>query len=421
MRIRVWSALAALAGAAAGLAAGPVRLDDLIQEALAHSPEILAAQKRYEAARQRPPQESALPDPTLSLGYAGNGGPLPGQGLGVQPTSNIGFLVSQEIPTAGKRKLRGDIAAREADAEFQDYLATQLAVRSRVTQAYHRLHHAYAMLDILAENRQLLSQVLRVSEARYSAGKAAQQDIFKAQTQLSILEARIVEKQQDRDTAAAELNALLNRKPGTPMGVPVETEAGPLELTIEELLAKAAAVSPALRRAQETIRRNELAVNLARKEFHPDYTVSAGYFNMGGMPPMYQFRVDVPIHLHSDQRQRPALDEQVHRLSESRYEFAAANQDLQFRVREAYLAAQTAYRLLQLYADTILPQSSLTIESSLASYETGATDFLSVLTNVITKVDSEEQYHEQLMMYEVARARLEELTGVALSGEVSAK
>jgi len=190
--------LAALANAATGLAAEPSRLDDLIREALAGNPEILAAQKKYEAARQRPSQESSLPDPVLSLGYASNGGPLPGQGLGTQPTSNIGFMVSQQVPSSGKRRLRGDIAAKEADAEFQEYLAVQLSVRSRVTQAYHRLHHAYAAQDILAEYKDVLTRVIRVSEARYSAGKAAQQDILKAQTQLSILEARIVEKQQDK-------------------------------------------------------------------------------------------------------------------------------------------------------------------------------------------------------------------------------
>src|SRR5205814_469880 len=143
-----------------------------------NSPEILAAQKRYEAARQRPSQESSLPDPMVSVGYASNGGPLPGQGLGSQPTSNIGVTVSQELPYPGKRKLRGDIASKEADAEFQQYLAAQLGVRSRVTQAFHRLHHAYAALEILAEGKGLLSQVIRVSEARYSAGKAAQQDIL---------------------------------------------------------------------------------------------------------------------------------------------------------------------------------------------------------------------------------------------------
>jgi cobalt-zinc-cadmium efflux system outer membrane protein len=420
MRTRIWSAVAALASAAYGQAAEPVKLNDLIREALARNPEVLAAQKRYEAARQRPSQESSLPDPTLSVGYASNGGPLPGQGLGTQPTSNIGFMVSQEIPYPGKRKLRGDIAAKEADTEFQQYLAIQLNVRSRVTQAFHRLHHDYAVLDILSEGKDLLSQVIRVSEARYSAGKAAQQDVLKAQTQLSILEARIEEKQQDRETNEAELNALLNRRPGTLVGVPIDSEPAPLRQSVEELLAKAAVGSPDLRKAQEMIQRNELAVNLARKEFHSDYTVSGGYFYMGGMPAMYQFRVDIPIHLHTGQRQRPALDEQVYRLSESRRDFEAAEQNLQFRVREAYFAAQTAYRLMKLYEDTILPQSSLTIESSLPSYETGGTDFLSVLTNVITKIDSQERYHEQRMMYEVARARLEELTTVTLESNAGA-
>jgi outer membrane protein TolC len=176
-------------------------------------------------------------------------------------------------------------------------------------------------------------------------------------------------------------------------------------------------MSPDLHRAQEMIQRNELAVNLARMDFHSDYTVSAGYFYMGGMPAMYQFRVDIPIQLHRGQKQRPALDERFHQLNESRREFEAADQNLRFRVREAYFAAQTAYRLIKLYEDTILPQSSLTIESSLPAYETGGTDFLSVLTNVMTKIDSQERYHEQQMMYELARARLEELTAVPLEGD----
>jgi outer membrane protein TolC len=334
----------------------------------------------------------------------------------VQPTSNVGFMVSQELTAAGKRKLRGEIAGKEADAEFQQYLAAQLSVRSRVAQAFHRLHHAYAALGILQQGKDLLTQVTRVSEARYAAGKAAQQDVLKAQTELAILEARIAERQQDRTTAEAELNALLNRKPGTPLGEPEDLEAKPLTLTVDELMAKAAAASPGLRQALVIIQRNELAVSLARKDFHSDPTVSAGYAYMGGMPAMYQLRVDIPVRLHKETRQRPALDEQVDRLSESRHDFAAAQQDLQFRAREAYAQAQTAYRLMKLYGDTILPQSSLTIESSLVSYQTGATDFLSVLSNVMTKIDSEERFHEQEMMYDIALARLEELTGVPVTG-----
>lgn len=411
---RSMAAWAALAGLAWSQPAEPVRLPDLIATALANNPEITAAQKRYEAARQRPAQERSLPDPRLAVGYNSVGGPLPGQGLGTQPTANIGVMLSQELPYPGKRKLRGEIAGKEADAEFQQYLAVELNIRARVTQAYHRLHHAVSAIEILNRGKELVGQVIRVSEVRYSAGKAAQTDILKAQTELALLEIRIVQMQQDRRTAEAELNALLNRKPGTPIGEPDDAPSLPLPFTLEELLARTADTAPELRRDEKMMQRGELAVNLARKEFHPDYTVSAGYYNMGGMPPMFEFRLEIPLRVHSASKQKPAVDEQVFRLGEARRNYEAAGQNLQFRVREAYAAAETAFRLMNLYSDTILPQSGLTVESSLAGYQTGSTDFLSVLSNVITRIDSEERYHEQKLNYALAEARLEELTGITL-------
>lgn len=410
------AAFAVLAWASSARAAEPARLPDLIAEALANNPEVLAAQKNFEAARQRPSRESSLPDPTLSVGYASNGGPLPGQQLGSNPTSNIGFMVSQEIPYRGKRKLRGDIAAKEAEAEFWQYQAVELNVRSRVIQAFHRLHHTYAALEILTHGKDLLSEMLRVSEARYTAGKTAQQDIFKAQTQLSLMETRIIRMQEDQRMVEAEINSLLNRKPGSPLGEPLKDEPRPLPMTLDELLARAAGTSPELERRQKMIARNELSVNLARKEFHSDYTVSAGYFNQGSMSPMYQVRVDIPLRLHMEHKQRPALNEQVDLLAGARRNFEAAEQDLQFRVREAWVTAETAWRLMKLYTDTILLQSQLTVDSSLLAYQTGSTDFVTVLNNLATKVDVDEQLHEQELNYALALARLEEMTGVDLSG-----
>ena len=410
------AAFAVIGWAASGRAAEPVRLADLIAEALRNNPEVLAAQKSYEAARQRPPRESSLPDPTLSLGYASNGGPLPVQQLGTNPTSNIGFMVSQEIPYPGKRRLRGEIAAKEADAEFWEYQAVELNVRSRIVQAFHRLHHTYAALEVLGHGKDLLSEMLRVSEARYTAGKTQQQDIFKAQTQLSLMESRIIRMQQDQQMAEAEINSLLNRKPGSAAGEPEEEEARPLPMTLDALLARAAATAPEVERRQKMIARNELSVNLARKDFHADYTVSAGYFNQGSMSPMYQVRVEIPLRLHKEQKERPALNEQVDLLNRARRNFEAAEQTLQFRVREQWVTAETAWRLMKLYSDTILPQGQLTVDSSLLAYQTGSTDFVTVLNNLATRVDVEEQLHEQGLNYALAVARLEELTGIDLSG-----
>src|SRR5690349_11939129 len=77
-------------------------LQELISEALKNNPEIVAAQKKYEAARQRPTQESSLPEPMLSLGYNSTGSPRPFAGIGRDPVANAGVMVSQEVPFPGK-------------------------------------------------------------------------------------------------------------------------------------------------------------------------------------------------------------------------------------------------------------------------------------------------------------------------------
>ena len=388
-------------------------LGPLVQEALRSNREILAAQKRYEAARQRPDQENALPDPMLSLGYSSNGSPRPFAGLGVEPTANAGFMVSQEFPFPGKRKLRGDMAVKDAEGEREQLRSVIRTVQSRVTQAYHRLHHGYAAIDILERNRDLLQKFIRIAEARYTVGKGTQPDILRAQTQLAILETRIVKMEQDKRAAEAELNSLLNRPPGSALARPAEQPPGEMKATLEELYARTRQESPMLGLEQKKIERTELAVNLARKDYYPDYTLSAGYFNMGRMPDMYQFRVDFKLPGYFWRKQRPAVTEQALRLDEARRNYEAANQSLNFKIKDDYLMAQTSRRLMDMYGKTVVPQAALTLESSIPAYETGSVDFLTLLTNFMTVVEYELNYHEEMLSFHLALTRLEEMTGVA--------
>ncbi len=391
-----------------------LKLDALVAEALQNNREILAAQKRYEAARQRPSQASSLPDPMFSPGYTSNGNPLPGAQLGVSPTSSIGFMLSQEFPFPGKRKLRGDMATKEADAEFQDYQAAQLKVLSQLKQAYFKLTYSYAARDVLERNRELLRKLLRITEARYSVGRAAQQDVFKTQTQLSILEIRLVDLQREHNAREAEIDSLLNRAPGAPLGRPPDIQPQEFGTSLEDLYAGANRNAPVLLRDQRMIERAELAVNMARKEYYPDYTVSAGYFNQGSMPAMYQARVDFKLPAYFWRKQRSGLTEQAESLAESRHTYEATNQSLHFRIKDDYLMATTSSQLMKLYGQTVVPQATLALESSLASYETGAVDFLSVLTNYIAVVEYEMNYYEEMQNFYLALSRLEEMTAMPL-------
>jgi outer membrane protein TolC len=334
--------------------------------------------------------------------------PVPGAGLGREVIANIGLMASQTVPAPGKLKLRGDLAYKDAEVELAAFHAMEIDVLSRLKQAYVRLAYTQAAARVLAKNRELLQQLLRVTEARYTVGKAAQQDLFKAQTQLSLLEARLLRLEQERRSAQAEIGSLLAR----PFADEAEDlKAVPFAETIDELARAADANSPVLAKARKSVQRTEVAVNLARKDYYPDYTLSAGYFNMGAMAPMYMLRADVSVPMFYGRKQRPAVAEAVETSRQTRRTYEAADQEVRLRLQDEFLAASTASKLLALYSNTVIPQAGLALESSLASYETGAVDFLSVLTNFNAVLEFQINYEEELRNLHMAMAKLDAYTG----------
>ena len=408
MRVGPYVLITLLAAPVAAQSPERLALAEVVAEALRSNPEIGAAAHRYDAARQRPAQERSLPDPMISAGYNSSGNPLPGAGLGTEPTANIGFMASQEIPYPGKRDLRASIAAREADAEFQQIAAARLNVTARVKEAYYRLAYTYAVGDVLTRNRDLLDTLLKVSENRYSVGQAAQQDVIKAQTQLSILELQLERVRQERATREGGLNALLARPTATPFGRPDDLQLTAFDVPLDSLVTLANEHAPMLRRDRIMIDRSQLAVDAARRDYKPDFAVTGGYFYQGSMPAMYEFRFDVKVPLQRARR-AAALAGQLSTVEASRHAFDSTRLTLQGRVQEDYQMASTSVRLARLYRDTVLPQARLALESSMASYQTGAVDFLSVLTNFGTVLEYERTDFDELASYPMAVSRLEEM------------
>ena len=86
-----------------------------------------------------------------------------------------------------------------------------------------------------------------------------------------------------------------------------------------------------------------------------------------------------------------------------------------FQVKEQYLAAKASEDLIQLYSGAVVPQASLALESSMAAYQVGTVDFLTMLNNFITVLDYETGYYRELANHQIALARLEPLVGAELT------
>ncbi len=388
-----------------------LRLPDVIEAVLRAHPDVRAAQERYLALSERPAQEGSLPDPMISTGYTSAGNPLPGAGLGSDPNANFSVMVSQEIPYPGKRQARAEVARREADAEKQQVEAARLSLSARAKQAYYRLAASYQLDDVLSRNEALLTDLLKVSESRYSVGQAAQQDVIRTQKELSLLALQRRRIALERRTREGELNTLMARAPEAPVGRPEDLAPQALTQTLPQLIDAAQAHSPMLRRDQLMIATADAGIDVAKREFKPDFAVSGGYGFAGSMPDMYEFRFDVVVPLRKAKRQA-MLAEQQHTAEAARQTLEGAKLSLQSRLQEDFQMATTAGELATLYRETVLPQARLALESSISSYQTGTVDFLSVLTNFGSVLEYEMSYVEQLADLYAAASRLEEMAAV---------
>ena len=392
-----------------------VSLQTLVAEALEQNPEIIAMQRSFDMMRARIPQAKALPEPMLSYGYAGNAVPLPPFDIQKSdPASARTLSFTQELPFPGKLAIKGKMANVAAEAEWWNYEQVRLNVVAEVKDAYFDLYYLYKATETIEKNKELLEKFVKIAEASYSVGKGIQQDVLKAQVEVSKLVDQLTVLEQRKQTAEARLNSLLFREMETPLGRPEEVKPREFTYSLTDLREMALTNFPTLKAQRRRIDREQYGVELARKDFYPDFNVGVTYFNRPGLPEMYAVNVGVKIPLYFWQKQRPAVAEATASAATEKQRLENTTTLLFFRIKDRYLAATTAQRLVKLYGTTIIPQSSLSLESAISGYEVGKVDFLTLLDNLVTLLNYELSYYEQLSNEEKAIAALEPFVGINL-------
>ena len=393
-------------------AAGSLSLQELIGQALENNPEIKTMQRRFDAMRARIPQAKALDEPMLSVGYMGNITPF--QVQKGDPSSGRSLSISQDLPFPGKRSLRGKVASSDADAEWWAFEQTRRNVVAEVKDAYFDLYYLTKAVGVVTKTKTLLEQFIKIAEIRYTVGKGIQQDVLKAQVEFSKLIEQQTMLDQRKQIAEARLNSLLYRESESPVGVPQELKPRDFPYTLSALNETAIANYPELKGQRRKLEGAQYGIQLAKKDFYPDFSVGFTYVNRPAMPEMYGVMIGVKLPIYYAQKQRPALTESTASFEAEKRSLENMTTLLMFKIRDKYLSETTAQRLLKLYSTTIVPQSSLSLESAIAGYEVGKVDFLTLLDNLVTLLNYELSYYEQLSNEEKAVAALEPLVGVTL-------
>jgi outer membrane protein TolC len=217
----------------------------------------------------------------------------------------------------------------------------------------------------------------------------------------------------------AHLKEMLNRLQSSPDIEPADLSETQLPYTFEELLAATKAQNPQIAGAEKMIERQKLQVDLAHKDFYPDFNLQ--YMWQRTDPTQFRayymlsFGVRVPI--YRSRKLRPELAQAEAELSRSHSELEAQSQRAASELRVEYETAQKGAELLKIYKEGLLPQARAEFQAGIAAYQNNRQDFQALLGSFLDVLHLDEEYWKDTAERETALARLEELTGLSLREE----
>ncbi|MGC2398981.1 MAG: TolC family protein [Acidobacteriaceae bacterium] len=393
--------------------ASPSPLQELVREVTRSNPEIAASLHAWQAATNVPKQASALPDTEITVQQFSVGSPRPFAGYSNSDFAYVGIGASQDLPYPGKRRLRSEVAAREADS----IRARSDGVRSQVIETlklvYLQLAYLQQTFPILERNDQILSQIQQVAESRYRVGQGNQQDVLKAQLQHTKILQEIAMHHQQEDQLEAQLKQVLSRAQGSPDIVTEALSQTALTHTDAELLDRVPDQNPDVRSRSEMVHRQESQVELSHKEFRPDFNVSYTYEHTADKFRDY-YVASFGIRLPNRGRQSAALAEATQNQERAKQQLQAEVQRVQSEVEQQYVLARRSEDQLKIYTEGLIPQSEATFQAGMAAYQSNRQDFQTLLSSFQDVLNSNLEYQRELVEHESALARLERLTGVSL-------
>lgn len=403
-----------LLGVNATLAAPPnesafFSVDEATTAALRDNARLRSLRAAVAAAEERPVQAASLPNPTMTFGEMDSTGRSVGSDASQQRVS-----LQQTFPWFGKRRLREQIAAKEAEGAGHALNAAVRDVRMRVRQTYYDLYAQQQVIALTRAEVDVLTRIAEIAKTLYAAGSREQTDLIQAQTEQTRLRQRLIELRARETTLKARLNALLDRRPDTPFPtlspppVPVLPPASP---TAYE---SAATNSPDVLAAQTQADRYALQERLNAKESAPDYRLGLEYRELHENDDMMMVTIGVDLPIWFDR-----IRAGVREASKMRESSLAARDDARvqnaFDMDDARAKYEAAERTLTLTRQELLPQAEARLNAHEAAYRNGTADFLDVLESERFRLDTQMMEIRAEAERGMQAARFERAAGI-LSG-----
>ncbi|MBU1863139.1 MAG: TolC family protein [Candidatus Omnitrophica bacterium] len=387
-------------------------LTDLIDEAIAANDHIAAAHSKWKAAEYNIKYVKGMPDPQAQYGYF-----FDNVETRVGPQEHR-YNISQKIPFLGKLITQGKIQAKQAEALQAEYEATKREMIKKMKMLYYDMYWIEKAVQITEQEKNVVAAVENVAEKKYETNQVPQQDVMRAQLELSRLLDKLLQFKQNRKTLEAKMNNLLERALGSSIAIEENIELPLFEYDLDNLRILGRQSKQELLAAKVAVEKAEFEKTLATLNYIPDVTVGFDYVqvdsghttmpNDGADAYAGTVAVNIPLwfgKLHAKVQEKKEL------LNARVKDTKDVEDDIMYEIEDLYYKIITYKNIIALYQSALIPQSNQAVEAARVGYETESVNFIDWLNSERVLLETRLAYYKTIVDYMKSIAFLERIIG----------
>ena len=391
------SFLALMLGTAISAHSNELSLDEALSYALNHEPWLKASQYQQASEQAQSIAAGSLPDPVLTLGLMGV--PTDGFALDQEGMTQLSIGVSQMFSRGDSLALKQQALAQSAQ-QHPWLRADRLAqVKTIVIESWLNAYRAQRSIALIEQDKALFSQLIDITESSYasSLGKTRQQDIIRAQLELTRLEDKLVMLAQQLESAKKRLSQWL---PMSMLTQPVSTKNTAIEplisfTTLEfEALMSLLMAHPAIVAIDQTVTAKQTEIALAKQSYKPQFGVNMGYSHRGDTPmgdsraDLLSVGVSIDLPLFTSNRQDQQVNAAIATAEAVKTQKLIALQKLKGMYFKEFSQLMQLQKRDTLYQTKLLPQMAEQAQATLNAYTRDDGDFSEVMRARISELNA---------------------------------
>ena len=364
-------------------------LGETVRLALLDDPAVTASRARARALSDNAIADGQLPDPKLQTGIWNL--PVDNFDIDREPSTQLRLGVVQAFPRGDTLQYKRQQTEWLANSQAAN---TEVAARKLVRdvrKSFLELYYQIQAEQVINKTRKLFAQLVDITQAHYATGRVSQQDVLRASLELLRLDDRTTRIRNEADKGRAALMKWI----GDAASLPIDSNfpalpALPAKAAIEAALTE----HPAIRIETAKLEASKRKIRIAREQYKPGWSVGLEYRKRFGDDPdgddradMMAAMVTVDLPLFPKNRQDKRLSASIQQAESVQLTRVDKLRELQQMLDTDYANWQRLGERADLYESQLLRESTANVRASLNAYQSGVTEFTTLMRARITDLD----------------------------------